>query len=114
MNKMEILAMRDFIRDDLGNYYAITTVGKSTITLVNAVVYYSFNRVLNNEFVEEVNKQYDHKPVAAGQVFTDLVINQIDDLTSGKYPGHIYDLTDVAKNYEIEVVNLYERDVVTK
>ena len=96
MNKMEILAMRDLIQDDLGNYYAVANVGKSTITLVNAVVYYSFNRILDNDFVEEVNKQYDNKSVAVGQFFTDLVINKIEGLTSGKYPGRIYDLTDVA------------------
>jgi hypothetical protein len=107
---MEILVNRDIIQDELGNYYIVSKIEGNRLTLVNAVVYYSFNRILREDFLREVNSQYD-KPVAVGQFFTDLVKNKISRLKEGKTPGSIYMLNDVRKKYEINVDSLYERSV---
>jgi hypothetical protein len=77
------------------------------------VVHNSFKRILNKDFVEEVNNKYD-KSVAVGQYFTDMLKNRIEGLSSDKYPGGIYKLSDVLGEYEIEVNGLYERDVNVK
>jgi hypothetical protein len=107
---LELLVMRDLIKDDLGNYYVIQAINGNKLTLVNAVIYNSFKRILSYDFVDEVEKKYG-KPVAVGQYFLDALKSRIEGLESGKYPGGIYTLEEVAKNYEIEVNTFYERDV---
>ncbi|MCM3454472.1 hypothetical protein M3685_11000 [Heyndrickxia oleronia] len=107
---MEILQHRDLIKDELGNYYVVSAIDDNQLTLVNAVVYYSFNYILNKEFVKEVTSNYESS-VGVGQFFTDLVKNKIEGLQTGKYPGGIYSLGDVLKEYQVQVESLYERNV---
>lgn len=107
---MEIIPRRDLVKDELGNYYEITKLNNEEVTLVNAAIYYSFNRILRHEFVDEVNKNYDH-PVGVGQYFTDLLKNRISGLESGKYPGSVYPLEAIKDKYSIKVEGLYEQSV---
>jgi hypothetical protein len=108
---MEILENRDLIKDELGNYYYASSVYGKQITLVNAVVFNAFKRILDHQLVDEIKSSYD-TPIAVGQIFTDMVKNKIDGLESGKYPGSIYSLEDVQKEYVVKVSGLYERSVV--
>ncbi|EIJ79127.1 hypothetical protein PB1_16259 [Bacillus methanolicus PB1] len=107
---MKILVNRDLIRDELGNYYVASSVYGKQLTLVNAVVYYSFNRILTHDFVDEVNSQYD-KEVAVGQFFTDIVKHKIERLKKGESPGGIYSLEEVLKEYVVRIDGLYEKSV---
>lgn len=113
--KMEILVMRDLIKDEYGNYYIVSRVTGNELTLVNAVHFYSFNRILNHDFVEEINKDYD-KHVAVGQYFVDMVKYCIKSLKRKEVPGDIHELEIVKKFYKVHFDSLYERDVnlVTK
>lgn len=112
---MEILIMRDLIKDDYGNYFIASRVTGNEITLVHAVHFYSFNRILSHDFVEEVNKDYN-KHVAVGQYFVDMVKHRIKSLERKEVPGEIYELENVQKVYKVHFDSLYERDVnlVTK
>lgn len=110
---MELIEQRDLIKDDLGNYYVVSSVFGKQVRLVNAVVYFSFNRILTQEFVEEVNNCYSDS-VAVGQFFMDMVKSKIDGIKSGKTPGYIYNLNDVSELYNVTVDGLYERSVSIK
>ncbi|TXC89880.1 hypothetical protein FS935_16120 [Metabacillus litoralis] len=107
---MEILPIRDLIQDELGNYYIVKAINGKKLTLVNAIIHHSFRRILSEDFVAEVNKQYD-KGVAVGQYFTDALKSKIESISTGKTPGGIYKLSDIQKEYDIEVISLYEKDV---
>lgn len=109
---MDILVMRDLIKDALGNYYVVSKIDGKKLTLVNAVVYYSYNRILDFEYVDEIKRNYKQS-VGVGQPFTDIVKSRIEGLESGKYPGGIYPLEEVLKEYDIFVDGLYERNVTT-
>ena len=85
---MGILPVRDLIQDDLGNYYTVVELNEKKLTLVNAMIHYSFRRILNADFVEEVNKQYD-RSVGVGQYFTDMLKNRIQGLSKGTIPGNL-------------------------
>lgn len=109
---MDILVMRDLIRDDLGNYYIVSKIEGKHLTLVNAAVYYSYNRILDHDYVDEVKGNYEYA-VGVGQPFTDIVKSRIEGLKNGKYPGGIYSLAEILKEYEVSVDGLYERNVTT-
>lgn len=102
--------MRDLVKDEYGNYYIASRVMGNEITLVNAVHFYSFNRILSNDFIEDVKKQYE-KYVAVGQFFVDMVKGHIESLGREEVPGDIYELADVLKIYNVRFDGLYERDV---
>ncbi|ALS76919.1 hypothetical protein AUC31_17575 [Planococcus rifietoensis] len=107
---MELLVMRDLIKDGLGNYYTVTRIQDEKITVVNAFVHFTFRRLLGEDLVKEVNNHYS-KSVAVGQYFQDSLKSRISGLESGKYPGGIYTWEDVEKKYEITHEVFYERDV---
>jgi hypothetical protein len=107
---MDLLVHRDLIQDDLGNYYIISSINGHKLTLVHAVVYFSFNQIANEEFINTVKNQYG-SPVGVGQFFTDIVKNKINGFQEGKYPGGIYSLKEVLGHYDIELDNLYEVNV---
>lgn len=104
---MELLPLRDFVKDNLGNYYVVINKSSDKLILVNAVTYYSFNRILNEDFVKEMNTQYKDS-VAVGQPFLDIVRNKIEGLMEGKYPGKVYLLESLQAEYDVVVDGLYE------
>jgi len=108
---MDILPLRDLIKDDLGNIYVVIKKSEGKLILVNAAVYYSFKRILDVNFVNEVNNNYNH-PVAVGQYFTDMVRDRMNGLMEGKYPGKVYLLDAVKKQYDVVVDGIYERSVI--
>lgn len=108
---IDILQGRDLIQDNLGNYYEVIGFkGSNKIQIVNAIVHYSFRRIANNHFLEEVDKRYNEN-VGVGQYFADMLKRRIELLSSGEVPGNIYKLSDVSQKYEVENVPLYERNV---
>ena len=108
---MEIMENRDLIIDKYGNYYIAESVYGKQVRLVNAVIYYANNRVLNNELLDAVNKQYG-EPSSVLRFFTDMVKDKIEGLESGKYPGSIYSFEEVEANYTVSVSGLHSRSVV--
>ncbi|MBP3037968.1 hypothetical protein J9303_00405 [Bacillaceae bacterium Marseille-Q3522] len=102
--------MRDLIKDELGNYYTSVGLHGNKLLIANAIVYYSFNRIANEEYIETVKRQYNTY-VGVGQFFTDMLKNKINDLTNGISLGKIYQLDDVRKEYDVELISLYERNV---
>jgi len=103
---LELRPTRDLIQDELGNYYSIQSVEGDKITLVNAITHSAFRRILSDDFVEEVRKKYNEN-VAVGQYFQDALQSRIKGLQSGKYPGGIYRLVDVMKEYKVELSAFY-------
>lgn len=99
------MVSRDLILDDLGNYYQIKSINKNKITLVNAIVFYAYNRILNDDYYEE----YKGQAVAAPA--TKIVKNKIKKLENNETKGRIYNLTDVSKKYVVVVDGLYEREI---
>ncbi|MDF2649569.1 MAG: hypothetical protein K0Q73_5374 [Paenibacillus sp.] len=53
---MNILVMRDLIKDDRGNYYIAVGQVDDQLTLVNAFVEFSFRRILffNDDFKKRI------------------------------------------------------------
>lgn len=106
---MDLMVFRDIIKDELGNYYMISEINRNKLTLVNAVVYMSFNRFLNEEYVKEIKEQYG-ETVLVGQPATDMVKHRIELLSKGSVPGSIYSLEEVTKEYKVLIDGLYERN----
>lgn len=104
---LDIQAERDLLKDEYGNYYLATNVTGDSITIVNAAVYYSFNRMLNEEFLAELKETYPNE-VAAGKFFADQVAKHIEQLENQDYPGGIYDIDEVKQKYDLHVKPLYD------
>jgi len=103
---MDIKAERDLLKDDYGNYYVVSYATKDSLTVVNAALYHAFNQELTDEFVAKVKSKYP-KGVAVGVYFADLVHEQIEKLEDPEFPGHIYDLNEVRKEYDIHLKPIY-------
>lgn len=110
---MELLALRDMIQDNYGNYYAITTVTEKEITIVNYIVHSTHKRILNQDFLEDVNNMYK-KSVTVGKFFTDSLIQHIKTLERPSNPGNIYKLEDVLKEFDVKNDPFYEREIGIK
>lgn len=80
---------------------------------LNAIIHHTFRRILSDDFIQEVRNKYDEN-VAIGQYFVDGHKKRIEGLSSGKYPGGIYKLSDILKEYEVEADCLYEKSVSLK
>lgn len=106
---MEILVARDLIVDDLGNYYVAYAQEDNKLYITNAFQYYSFNRILNDAFVDDVEQKYA-RSVAVGQYFLDSLRNKIEGLERKNYPGGIYNLNEVTEYYDIEYNPFYEKN----
>ncbi|WP_053957152.1 hypothetical protein [Inediibacterium massiliense] len=109
---MEILPMRDLIKDEYDNYYVVTRISdaEKKITLVNAYMELSFRRILffNDNFKKEFK---NYEGLYLGQQAMDILKYRINSLETGEVPGHIYSLNDVKKEYnKIEFVGLYEKN----
>jgi predicted P-loop ATPase len=110
---MEINQFWDLIQDEYGNYYHVKCISDNTLYLVNAIAYFSFKRIANENFLNDVNKKYE-KSVGVGQYFTDQLKSRIDGLKSKKYPGEIFQLNDVVNFYSVSFMPLYERELSNK
>lgn len=100
------------IQDDLGNYYIVSKVNGKKLLLKCYYPSY-FPSYFIGWFIQEVRNKYDEN-VAIGQYFADGHKKRIEGLSSGKYPGGIYKLSDILKEYEVEVDSLYEKSVSLK
>jgi len=99
----KLLAQRDLIVDRLGNYYEITGSTKDKkIILVNAVIYYSNNRILHEDHFEE------HKGERLTAFFIKMLENRIEGLKTNKYPGSIFTLESLeSEGYEFVANNFH-------
>lgn len=104
---MDIQAERDLIKDDYGNYYLATNVTGTSITVVNAAVYYSYNQMLNEDFLAEIKRIYPNE-VAVGKYFTDQVARHIEELENSIQPGSIYHIDEVKEKYDLHVKPIYD------
>ncbi|AQQ53994.1 hypothetical protein [Planococcus lenghuensis] len=104
---MKIVAERDLIKDEYGNYYLATNVNGDNVTVVNAAVYYAFNRMLDEELLADARNLYPNE-VAAGKFFADQVAKHIEQLEDEAVPGGIYDIEEVKEAYDLHVKPLYD------
>lgn len=104
---MELEAERDLIKDEYGNYYIVTNTSGDSLTLVNAALYYAFNQMLDEDFINKVNQKYPNE-IACGKYFADLVQEHIDKLESDEQPGGIYEIDEVKQQYELHVKPIYD------
>ncbi|MDN8592043.1 hypothetical protein Q0V21_25175 [Paenibacillus sp. 11B] len=111
MNAPQLLPMRDLIKDELGNYYVI--IGNNQdgkIILVNAVVFYASNRIVDKEYFQE------HAHETLTHAATEIVKRRIEDMGAGKIPGGIYKLETLKSEFGLDFVvdGLYERNAQAK
>lgn len=104
---MDIQAERDLLKDSYGNYYIVSNVTGDSLTIVNAALYYAFNQMIDDEFVERVNEKYPNK-IACGKYFADLVQEQVNQLEKGEIHGRIYDIAEVKEKFELHVKPIYD------
>lgn len=109
---VKLIPNRDLIQDEFGNYYEIESINEGKVTLVNAAIYYSFTRIMNEHFLQEVKCRYKAL-VGAGQFFVDTLKDRIAMLTNDESSGRIYPLREIATEYEIEVIPIFESKVLT-
>lgn len=107
---MQLLPLRDLIKDDLGNHYTIvkqTTDDINEITVVNAFVEASFRRILrfDDDFKNEF-KDYDDQYI--GQISMDILLNRIDRLNREDVPGNVYTLEQVLRKYTVKFISMIE------
>ncbi|WP_088009452.1 hypothetical protein [Indiicoccus explosivorum] len=104
---MKIVEERDLMKDEYGNYYLATNVTGDSVTVVNAAVYYAFNRMLNEDLLADARNLYPNE-VAAGKFFTDQVAKHIEQLEDDAVPGGIYDIDEVKQQYDLHVKPIYD------
>jgi len=103
---MELMAERDLLKDDYGNYYMISNASGESLTVVNAALYYAFNEMLDESLVTKVKGQYPNE-IACGKYFADLVEAHIEKLEKGEMPGGIYSIEDAKQHYKLHVKPIY-------
>ena len=109
---MELVPLRDLIKDEYGNYYFVIRSDGETLMLVNAFMEISFRRIL------PITNDYDdlekYRGKGLGQKPMDTLKHIISSLDNGKSPGYIYNLDDIKHSYNIKFIPLYERAIGTK
>jgi hypothetical protein len=110
---MDILGLRDLVKDEYGNYYEIIQQSNDEIVLVNTFVHYTFRRLLH--FDEDFKKEFkEYEWQYIGKFFMDMLKNRVDGLETGKYPGKIYDMKEVMKEYTVNVIPFYDKNPSAK
>jgi hypothetical protein len=104
---MDIMAERDLLKDDYGNYYMVSNASGDALTVVNAALYYAFNEMLDEALVAKVKEQYPNE-IACGKYFADLVEAHIQKLENGELPGGIYHIDEVKSQYKLHVKPIYD------
>nr|WP_316046685.1 hypothetical protein [Planococcus glaciei] len=88
---MELVAERDLLKDDYGNFYMISNASGDSLTVVNAALYYAFNETLDDALVAKVRNQYPNE-IACGKYFADLVEAHIEKTRKRRGAGrHLFD-----------------------
>lgn len=103
---MEIMAERDLLKDEYGNYYMISYASGDSLTVVNAALYYAFNETLDEALVAKVKEKYPND-IACGKYFADLVEAHIEKLENGELPGGIYPIEEVKQHYQLHIKPIY-------
>ncbi|MEW9668902.1 hypothetical protein [Ammoniphilus sp. 3BR4] len=108
---MQLLPLRDLIKDDLGNYYTIVkqTIDDdiNEITVVNAFVEASFRRILR--FDDDFKNEFkDYEDQYIGQISMDILLNRIDHLNREDVPGNVYTLEQVLRKYTVKFISMIE------
>ncbi|MDN7226277.1 hypothetical protein QWY15_03125 [Planococcus sp. N064] len=103
---MELMAERDLLKDDYGNFYMISNASGDSLTVVNAALYYAFNETLDDALVAKVRNQYPNE-IACGKYFADLVEVHIEKLEKGEVPGGIYSIDEAKQHYNLHIKPIY-------
>ncbi|WP_203332346.1 hypothetical protein [Planococcus beigongshangi] len=104
---MEIQAGRDLLKDDYGNYYIVSNASGDSLTIINAALYYAFNQLIDEEFVNKARKMYPNE-VACGKFFADQVMQHIEELEKPDSTGSIFPIEEVKKRYDLHVKPIYD------
>lgn len=104
---MDIQPERDMLKDDYGNYYVVSNASGDSLTIINAALYYAFNQMIDEEFVEKARELYPNE-VACGKFFADQVMAHIEELEKPDSAGTIYAIDEVKKHYDLHVKPIYE------
>lgn len=104
---MDIQPERDMLKDDYGNYYVVSNASGDSLTIINAALYYAFNQMIDEEFVEKARELYPNE-VACGKFFADQVMAHIEELEKPESAGAIYSIDEVKKHYDLHVKPIYE------
>lgn len=103
MEEDRILPRRDLIKDQLGNYYFVRSISENEMILVNAVVLYASNRIVNDEFLKK------HKGEIVTHFATQMLKDRIEQLQNEIIPGKIYLLESLVGTYDVVVDSFYDR-----
>ena len=105
---MDILPLRDMVKDEYENYYFVIAKDKESVTLVNAFMEISFRQILclENDIFREYDNQY------MGKFITDILKTRINALQEKRMAGNIFNLDEVMENYTVKFTPLYNKVIV--
>ena len=105
---MQINLNGDLIVDEYGNYYIATILKNGSakeVTLENAFMHYSFNRIIHEELLSEYRHQY------LGKLLTEILKNAIESTKTSKVPLKIIPLKDVVEEFDkVTFYNVFEKN----
>jgi hypothetical protein len=104
---LDIVVLRDLIKDERGNYYVALQINGNELTLVNAFVELSFRTILlfNDKFRDKY-ANYEHQFM--GKIAMDDLRHQYVDLINKKGAGHIYSLEEAGQAFRLIFIDTIE------
>jgi hypothetical protein len=104
---LDIVVLRDLIKDERGNYYVALQISGNELTLVNAFVELSFQTILLfNDNFKEMYESYEHQFM--GKIAMDDLRHKYVDLINKKGAGHIYSLDEAGQAFSLIFIDTIE------